>query len=693
MFTGLDDIDWASMEHAYGSAEEVPALLRSMRSADVKERNEAFGEFYGAVYHQNSVYEPTAASLPFLLELACDPGTPDRAAVVELIVGIGDDAMASLDHRTDDPLPAWLDAVAELRRRADTLVAFTGDPDLCVRRAAIPALALFVDEGGGARAVALLRDRLPAEDGLVERLAVVEAMATLALRLAAVSEHARTWLATVAVDPDADAQTRLAALAQHTRCTPDSAGREVVAAAVELLEELAVDAPSERTWRHPTPETATTQDVPPQVVAAFDHLERSNRVHAYTTRTLRTLHEALAERVAPRSELLTAQLRSPDPGTRLDAIRMAGDLMKDWRGDHTPLVLLVAEQLGARDREVAAEAAAVLDACHAIAEPAREALGAHVAAQRVEYGPDVWADSDLELRRAHQTAVCGLARFGDVRALPSLLVALDGGVDAWRAFQVAGRLPQESPVLVPRLCGHLRDADLTRSWFEGTAPALMDALSRLGDASAVPAIVDTLVAAARDQHRDSTVAALNALAPFGPAAADALPLARRLTKAPETRVRIAAIRTLHALGGARDEVHAAIVELAESEGDYWIREVGDLLGRIGPPAPPVLVTHLREALTDNYEWQRVHAATALWDLFGEPETQTVLDTLLRAWEENSSTANHIVACLDRMGAAAEPAMPTLRAALALAHRDGWARAIESDEELQRYTRRVLAKFD
>jgi hypothetical protein len=27
MFDGFHDIDWASMEHAYGSADEVPALL------------------------------------------------------------------------------------------------------------------------------------------------------------------------------------------------------------------------------------------------------------------------------------------------------------------------------------------------------------------------------------------------------------------------------------------------------------------------------------------------------------------------------------------------------------------------------------------------------------------------------------------------------------------------------------------
>jgi hypothetical protein len=71
--------------------------------------------------------------------------------------------------------------------------------------------------------------------------------------------------------------------------------------------------------------------------------------------------------------LLAEQLRSPDPGSRVDAIRMSAELMKSWRGDHASLVMLVAGQLGAASREVAAEAAAALEACHPIAEPAREA--------------------------------------------------------------------------------------------------------------------------------------------------------------------------------------------------------------------------------------------------------------------------------------------------------------------------------
>ena len=89
MFDGLHAIDWASMEHAYGSAEEVPGLLWALRSPDAEERHTALDRFYSAVHHQGSVYPPTAASLPFLLELAADHATPDRAAVVELVVSIG----------------------------------------------------------------------------------------------------------------------------------------------------------------------------------------------------------------------------------------------------------------------------------------------------------------------------------------------------------------------------------------------------------------------------------------------------------------------------------------------------------------------------------------------------------------------------------------------------------------------------
>ncbi|MGW0086883.1 hypothetical protein [Streptomyces sp. NPDC003393] len=64
--------------------------------------------------------------------------------------------------------------------------------------------------------------------------------------------------------------------------------------------------------------------------------------------------------------MLGEQLSSPDPGSLLEAVRMSGELMRAWRGDHARLLLLVADQLTSADREVAAEAAAVLKSCHTI---------------------------------------------------------------------------------------------------------------------------------------------------------------------------------------------------------------------------------------------------------------------------------------------------------------------------------------
>ena len=41
MFDGIDDIDWGSLTHAYGPADDVPGLLRSLASSDEKTREDA----------------------------------------------------------------------------------------------------------------------------------------------------------------------------------------------------------------------------------------------------------------------------------------------------------------------------------------------------------------------------------------------------------------------------------------------------------------------------------------------------------------------------------------------------------------------------------------------------------------------------------------------------------------------------
>ncbi|MFF9172417.1 HEAT repeat domain-containing protein, partial [Streptomyces sp. NPDC014796] len=370
MFDGLHDIDWASMEHAYGSAGEVPALLWALRSPEAEERRKALDRFYGAVHHQGSVYPPTAAALPFLLELANDGATPERAAVVALLVSIGRE---SLERGFEDdgteieyyPPMGCAQAVAFLRGRGAQFAELARDPDPDVRLAAIPGLGLFLDDTD--RAAAMLRERLAAEQGIAARLQIVQAAATLALRLPAAAHQVMDWLFGLASDSAQGPVTRLAALVQRARCAPDEIGEDVVQAAVGLLRETARALPVRPIAPVPRRPAAPTDNVAPQIVAAFEDLDHRTRVYAPTTALLRTFHEALGARVRERTALLAEQLSSPDAGSRLDAVRLSGELMRTWRGDHTRLLLLVADQLTTADQEVAAEAAAVLESCHPIA--------------------------------------------------------------------------------------------------------------------------------------------------------------------------------------------------------------------------------------------------------------------------------------------------------------------------------------
>ncbi|MEW2355862.1 HEAT repeat domain-containing protein [Spirillospora sp. NPDC029432] len=127
---GLDDIDWAALGHAYGTAEDVPGLLRGLRSGSADEREEALHALYGNIYHQGSRYEASAAAVPFLSRLAADPAVPGRADIVELLasLALGFDE-AHLPGGVD--IAAWRAQVERLRssdaetelRRMDEWVA------------------------------------------------------------------------------------------------------------------------------------------------------------------------------------------------------------------------------------------------------------------------------------------------------------------------------------------------------------------------------------------------------------------------------------------------------------------------------------------------------------------------------------------------------------------------------------------
>ncbi|MEV0661123.1 HEAT repeat domain-containing protein [Actinomadura luteofluorescens] len=115
---GLDGVDWAALGHAYGSAEDVPGLLRALSSPDEEERDAALGDLFTNIFHQGTRYGAAAAAVPFLLALASCPGTPERTGPLYLTaaLAIGYDE-AHLPSGVD--ITAWRKEAARLRETDD----------------------------------------------------------------------------------------------------------------------------------------------------------------------------------------------------------------------------------------------------------------------------------------------------------------------------------------------------------------------------------------------------------------------------------------------------------------------------------------------------------------------------------------------------------------------------------------------
>jgi len=88
MLEQLDSIDWASLHHCYGSAENIPQLLRSLLSEDEEIRKEALWELFGNIHHQGTVYEASSYAIPFLVEILDDPNCQVKDDVICLLACI-----------------------------------------------------------------------------------------------------------------------------------------------------------------------------------------------------------------------------------------------------------------------------------------------------------------------------------------------------------------------------------------------------------------------------------------------------------------------------------------------------------------------------------------------------------------------------------------------------------------------------
>jgi hypothetical protein len=85
-FEGLDDLRWASWTHAYGAAHDIPGLLRGLASRDDDRRIGALDALNGALVQRGTVYDATAAAIPFLIDTVRYKAVRHRESIVELLI-------------------------------------------------------------------------------------------------------------------------------------------------------------------------------------------------------------------------------------------------------------------------------------------------------------------------------------------------------------------------------------------------------------------------------------------------------------------------------------------------------------------------------------------------------------------------------------------------------------------------------
>ncbi|MGW3103309.1 HEAT repeat domain-containing protein [Streptomyces sp. NPDC001100] len=659
MFAGIDEVDWASLRHAYGSAEDVPALLRGLASTDPVERASALDGMYGAVHHEGRVYDSTLACVPFLLALATEEGVAERGELVELLVGVGRGRGS---------------AEAALRAGAEDFVVLVGDRNPGVRRAAAEGLVRFLDQP--ARVLGLLRQRIAVERDDRVLLALVESLGLFVRRF---PDHAAEALDTLLAlgSPPYDPALRLAALGQLAGCAPDLLPADLVPTVVGLLGERSEHRRSDLRARDDI-------DCPDTLAGRLRRLRPSDEEGAHL---VRTLHTALGGRMAERIALLEGQLAAPDATDRCNGVWMSAGLFREWRADHSALVALVGEQLGAEDGRLRDAASSVLGELFHLAAPAADHLHALVLAR-----PELWTERWERGAPALGGALKALARSGDPRAAPVLAEVLARPVVPDDLGRVVVHLGRSAAPLAPALRHRLGRVPLDSPETSDRAVPLLSALTALADREAVPEVLRLLRGVPDGVRSGQRVmaSAVRALDAFGAGAEGVVPVLRGLL---ESECAGAAAGALWSVERDASAVLPYLLrELASSDGQRR-RVAAGVLARMGVAAR-LASDGLARMVEAECAEERVAGARALWRVTGDAER--VLPVLRSAWPGHPRVRGAVAACLVGMGAAGASLHDLVAAELA-APRRHLARAgghgsqdVLADERLLGVCREVVA---
>ncbi|MFF3469227.1 HEAT repeat domain-containing protein [Streptomyces sp. NPDC002619] len=85
LLAGLDEVDWANLNHAYGTADDVPGQLRALCGDDEQAQQEAVAGLFNHLAHQGTRCQASPYAVPFLVRIALAGPTSARERALGLL--------------------------------------------------------------------------------------------------------------------------------------------------------------------------------------------------------------------------------------------------------------------------------------------------------------------------------------------------------------------------------------------------------------------------------------------------------------------------------------------------------------------------------------------------------------------------------------------------------------------------------
>lgn len=142
----FNDQRWSKLVHAYGSAEDIPALLQLLREfpAEVDYESEPYFSLWSALCHQGDVYSASYAAVPHIVDAMLSSPSALRASPLQLVVCI---ELARANGK-GPPVPTELaESYPAAVRRLAEVVAAAGRSAESEYECRLVAAALAVSQG------------------------------------------------------------------------------------------------------------------------------------------------------------------------------------------------------------------------------------------------------------------------------------------------------------------------------------------------------------------------------------------------------------------------------------------------------------------------------------------------------------------------------------------------------------------